>query len=176
MADPIHAFEADGTPSPGAKAALDGKADTGHTHAWADLTDPPATFPPAQHQHALADVDGLQDAIDDTGWVDLSLAAGFSHYGEPGPTAQVRRIGPVVHLRGRLTRADGDFITGTGYVVLTLPSEFRPSFNGRYVLGGGTTTQWGRAEVVAASGEVGFAAISGDLVWIDLGGMNWTID
>jgi hypothetical protein len=30
--------------------------------------------------------------------------------------------------------------------------------------------------VVAWSGELGFAAICGDLVWVDLGGFNWTID
>ena len=152
-----------------------------HGHGWADITDPPASFPPAQHTHAIADVGGLAAeldavAVEDTGWVDLTLAEGFSHYGAPGPTAQVRRIGPVVYLRGRLTRDDGGFVMGTGYVVLTLPSEFRPSFNGRYVLGGGTTTQWGRAEVVASSGDVGFAAISGDLVWVDFGGVLWTID
>lgn len=37
MADPIHAFDPDGTPSPGAQAALDGKADAGHSHVVADV-------------------------------------------------------------------------------------------------------------------------------------------
>jgi hypothetical protein len=182
MADPIHAFEADGTPSPGAQTALSQKSNVGHTHTQAQvdgLDDRLNTI--AADTVALVGgvegrLDGIEDAINDTGWVAVPLAEGFSHYGAPGPAPQVRRIGAVVYLRGRLTRDADKFITGTGYTVLTLPSEFRPAFNGRFVLGGGTTTHWGRAEVVASSGDIGFAAISGDLVWVDLGGMNWTID
>ena len=34
------------------------------TVAWADVTDKPATFPPAPHSHAIADVTGLQGALD----------------------------------------------------------------------------------------------------------------
>src|SRR5690606_32403738 len=32
--------------------------------AWADVTGKPSTFPPATHTHAVADVTGLQAAID----------------------------------------------------------------------------------------------------------------
>ena len=32
--------------------------------AWADVTGKPSTFPPATHTHVVADVTGLQDALD----------------------------------------------------------------------------------------------------------------
>lgn len=42
-----------------------GLADSAATSAaWADVTGKPATFPPADHDHAIADVTGLQDALD----------------------------------------------------------------------------------------------------------------
>jgi hypothetical protein len=35
--------------------ALDGKSDTGHTHAYGDITGKPATFPPSTHNHTAAE-------------------------------------------------------------------------------------------------------------------------
>jgi hypothetical protein len=35
----------------------------GHTHAWADLTGVPASFPPASHTHATSEVSGLENAL-----------------------------------------------------------------------------------------------------------------
>lgn len=32
--------------------------------AWGDVTGKPSTFPPANHNHAVADVTGLQDVLD----------------------------------------------------------------------------------------------------------------
>lgn len=151
-----------------------------HSHAWSTITGKPATYAPSAHQHAIADVTGLQAALDDatsdTGWVDVALATGYKHYTSPGPTPQVRRIGDVVYLRGRIAMDTGSFVAGTTHTVLTLPLEYRPAFNGRYLFGGGASSQWGRADVSATNGEVSLAAISGDLSWIDLGGMYWTID
>ena len=48
----------------GLSTALSGKSDTGHTHAWADITGKPTTFAPAAHTHAIADTTGLQSALD----------------------------------------------------------------------------------------------------------------
>jgi hypothetical protein len=31
---------------------------------WADITSKPATFPPSDHDHVIADTTGLQDALD----------------------------------------------------------------------------------------------------------------
>lgn len=38
-----------------------------HAHAWGEVTGKPSTFAPADHTHAVAvaDVDGLQAALDD---------------------------------------------------------------------------------------------------------------
>jgi len=40
------------------------KAAVSHTHLWAELTDKPSTFPPSTHSHVVADVTGLQGALD----------------------------------------------------------------------------------------------------------------
>ena len=37
-----------------------------HTHAWSTVTGKPTTFPPADHSHAPADITGLQAAVE--GW------------------------------------------------------------------------------------------------------------
>lgn len=46
------------------QTALDGKANTSHTHLWADITDKPTTFAPSAHTHAIADVTNLQTSLD----------------------------------------------------------------------------------------------------------------
>jgi len=43
---------------------LDGKAPLVHEHVVADITDWPAEFPPADHTHTIAEVTGLQPALD----------------------------------------------------------------------------------------------------------------
>ena len=48
----------------GLSTALSGKSDTGHTHAWADITGKPTTFAPSAHGHAISDTTGLQSALD----------------------------------------------------------------------------------------------------------------
>ena len=48
----------------GLSTALDGKADSTHTHLWADITDKPSTFTPATHSHAISDVTNLQTTLD----------------------------------------------------------------------------------------------------------------
>ncbi|WP_017999934.1 hypothetical protein [Paracoccus sp. N5] len=48
----------------GLTAALAGKSDTGHTHAWGDITGKPTTFAPSAHSHAISDTTGLQAALD----------------------------------------------------------------------------------------------------------------
>lgn len=60
MTDPVHAFDEDGTPSPGAQIALDSLRPS-----WDTLDGKPDTFTPATHTHVVKDVDGLQDALDD---------------------------------------------------------------------------------------------------------------
>lgn len=47
------------------QTALDGKSDTGHTHAYSSLTGIPSTFAPSSHSHVTADVTGLDTALGD---------------------------------------------------------------------------------------------------------------
>lgn len=180
MADPIHAFEPDGTPSPGAQAALDGKADVSHTHPWGDVEGKPTEFPAETHTHTVEQVDGLEDRLAnleaDTGWVGLTLSPGVTEYGAPGAPAQIRKAGDFVHLRGRITRTDGEFPTGTTVTVCNLPSHLRPIHNLRPIFSGGTSSQWGRAEISSVTGNIELAAISGDLGWVELSGIYWTIN
>ena len=42
---------------------LAGKANTAHTHPWAEVTGKPATFTPSKHTHTTADVTGLDTAL-----------------------------------------------------------------------------------------------------------------
>ena len=40
---------------------------------WADIENKPTEFPPEAHDHTIADVTGLQDALDNAGGVDYTL-------------------------------------------------------------------------------------------------------
>ena len=42
---------------------LAGKANTAHTHTWAEVTGKPTTFTPSKHTHTTADVTGLDAAL-----------------------------------------------------------------------------------------------------------------
>lgn len=68
----------------GLTAALAGKSDTSHTHAWADITGKPTTFAPAVHSHAISDTTGLQAALDgkipNSGGISTILAITQSAY------------------------------------------------------------------------------------------------
>lgn len=46
------------------QTALDGKSNTGHTHAYSSLTGIPSTFAPSAHTHAISEVTSLQTSLD----------------------------------------------------------------------------------------------------------------
>jgi hypothetical protein len=74
------------------------------------------------------DLDQLGQAIDaefaDTGWVDVTVSGGFAAMaGAEKP--QVRKIGPVVYLRGGWSNT-GIAAANTTYTVGTVPSGYRP--------------------------------------------------
>ena len=53
-------------------------APIGHHHPWSEIDDKPATFPPAEHTHTTAQVEGLDTALAgkaSTGYVDTAVAA-----------------------------------------------------------------------------------------------------
>ncbi|AIZ01710.1 putative tail fiber protein [Arthrobacter phage vB_ArtM-ArV1] len=129
------------------QTALNAKANTSHTHLWADLTDKPTTFAPSAHVHSAADLTsgtvpvarlplatgsaaGAMSAADkatfdvvsvDTGWVDVPLTAPWVNY-DAGvhATAQVRRIGNDVEFKAFLK--SGSLGTNVGVI----PAGFRP--------------------------------------------------
>lgn len=159
------------------------------TVAWSNIDSKPTQYPPEPHTHTRDDVDGLQALLDaalarlddleaktvTTDWIDLSTEPGYSPgYGTSAPL-QICRDGRFVHLRGRMTNNAGSFAAGTQHTPLVIPVGFRPSENMRRLFGGGTASAWGRADFVT-SGTVTLAAISGDLTWIDLTGIFWSID
>jgi hypothetical protein len=39
------------------------RAATTHSHAWADVTGKPATFPPSAHNHSIANIADLQSSL-----------------------------------------------------------------------------------------------------------------
>lgn len=171
---------------------------------WENVDGKPTEFPPGTHTHTQLQIDGLDDrlgtieadivghgdgldtlgsrvddletATDETGWTSLQLDAGYERSSSPGAPPQISRTGRYVHIRGRITPVEGNFDAGVGHAVATLPAEWRPGYSLRNIIGGGSSSEWGRLDVNANTGSIGFAAISGDLGWIDLGGIYWTID
>lgn len=103
---------------------------------------------------ALA-VKELNSKLQDTGWVNCSLGYGMSVLGERTP--QVRRIGNVVHMRGRVA-------TSTKWTqhdsIVTIPEGFRPSQDEAFIQSSMGTYRY-RIEVMQA-GNVVANAITND--------------
>ncbi|WP_323986191.1 hypothetical protein [Microbacterium plantarum] len=60
--------------------------------------------------------------IEDTGWIDLTLANGWQNWGEAYEIARVRRLNRTVHVTGLIRNGD----PGIGVRITTLPVGFRP--------------------------------------------------
>ena len=61
---------------------------TADSVAWEDVTGKPSTFPPSTHQHAISDVTGLQDALDNAGAVKTVNGVGPDESGNVKLTAR----------------------------------------------------------------------------------------
>lgn len=61
---------------------------TADSVAWEDVTGKPSTFPPDAHQHAISDVTGLQDALDNAGAVKTVNGAGPDESGNVALTTR----------------------------------------------------------------------------------------
>jgi hypothetical protein len=111
------------------QTALDTKANTVHTHLWADITDKPATFTPASHTHAIGDVTGLQAALDAArggAWTTLTLLgswAAFTGTGNYFPGLRARRQGDDLQIQGMVKSG------AAGTVMATLPSALFPAYS-----------------------------------------------
>lgn len=84
----------------------------------------------------MGEVNGINERIVDTGWVSLDLLNGVRLFTE-GYALQIRKIGDVVYMRGRITN-----ITVKPTTIAVLPQQFRPrnGYSYRFVLpsNGGT--------------------------------------
>lgn len=72
-----------------------------------------------------ARLDVLEAAVTDTGWIALTLGAGWSNYGGGFSSANYRRKNGIVYLRGLVK--NNDVTTGAGLTVATLPPGYRPA-------------------------------------------------
>jgi len=102
-----------------------------HPVAWEDITDVPSTFTPSAHTHAIADVTGLQTALDSkvdesystvsTGW----LTAGTGWGSISGIYTEKNGI---VQVNLRATRTGATIAAGniTNINVMTIAAGYRP--------------------------------------------------
>jgi hypothetical protein len=108
------------------QTALNGKAATSHTHAWADITSGvPTSFTPSAHTHAAADVTSGRFTADR-----LPSVTGPVLYGRAGATAGNLE---VITLGSGLSIDGSKALTATGFVGTT-----REVIAGTGLTGGGT--------------------------------------
>ena len=105
-----------------------------HGHAWDEVTGKPADYPPSVHGHEIADVDGLQDALDAAGsapaWDDVTgkptefpPSAHNQDWNtitnpptEYPPEAHTHEQGDIDGLEDRLDAIEGSITDGGGFV------------------------------------------------------------
>lgn len=116
----------------------------------------------------------LEETARDSGWINLSLRSGFVNYSGGAPL-QYRLVGNMVYLRGRVARTTGKLEARSAYTVSSVPSEINATKAFRSLIAGGESSQWGRM-ALTSGGNITLAAISGDVDWLDFGGVVWTVD
>lgn len=124
----FNGFADDGTPSPAAQIALDGKVDADDER----LSD---YRHPLEHEHDPEEIRGLLDRLAAleaeiaanvwSEWEDLPLAEGLEYAGH-GSLPQIRRRGDDREIRGRFARADGAVFPTGSNLLATLDEEDRP--------------------------------------------------
>lgn len=105
-------------------------------------------------------------------WLPLPMESEYTSVSNA--PAQYRTDGDKVELRGRTTPVDGNFKGGTSTTLGDLPSTLAPTASSRIITVGGVSSQWCRLEI-STSGKMIIAAISGDVNWIDLTNISWSI-
>lgn len=85
----------------------------GGVSSWNDLTDKPATFPPAGHTHTVANVTGLQAALD----AKADAAATTSALAGKAATSHTHTIGNVTGLQAAIDAAAASGAANVSYYV-----------------------------------------------------------
>ena len=111
-----------------------GPAGTAGTTTWGGITDKPATYPPPTHSHSIAEVEGLQEAVNNqlgstpglalaaVGSTGSATTAARSDHTHPFPTPE--DIGAVAKTDGTATNIilAGGYAEGVGAVSGTAPA------------------------------------------------------
>ena len=109
------------------------------SNEWGDITNKPPTFPPSAHSHAISDVTGLQDALDDKAEV-IDLDEKFDKTG--GTIAGDVVVQPSVDNSVALSGLSSEFLAdgvGTGGAIYFGPQGSPTA---------GIEASWGNLEIV----------------------------
>lgn len=115
-------------------SALAGKANTTHTHLWADITDKPSTFTPTAHNHAATEItSGL-----------LPIARGGTNIGTTPTNGQLLIGNGTGYAVANITAGSGITVTnGAGTITIAssaLSTAFQTNGAGKTYWGPGTPT------------------------------------
>ena len=86
----------------------------GGTAAWADITGKPSTFPPSAHTHVIADVTGLQTALDDKAPTTHIGSGGAAHANASTSVAGFMSAADKTKLDGIAAGAQTGTVTSVG--------------------------------------------------------------
>lgn len=64
----------------------------------------------------------------DSGWIDFTYASGWANFGGAWQTGQYRKVDDIVHIRAVCKK-----VSGTSFLIATLPAGYRPPLNIRTV-------------------------------------------
>ena len=116
------------------QTAIDGKADSEHTHTKSQITDFPTLATVATtgsytdlsnkaHNHTLSDITDYTD----TEWIEVEYSSGYTRYGT-NRGVYYRRRGNIVELQGEWgTTATSGTYPSSGGEIATIPSSIAPS-------------------------------------------------
>lgn len=118
------------------KTALDGKADSAHTHDDRYYTESEIDIKldnksDAGHTHLAKDITDLEIVTRDTGWQNLTLSSNFEAYNNsPANLPVYRVIGNIVQIKGNISPASTTVcgnLNGATYVPIgSLPDDIIP--------------------------------------------------
>ena len=117
----------------------------------------------------------LLETAQDSGWQAITPATGYQN-ASGGAPFEYRRMGRMIHLRGRVSATSGVLTAGTAHTIGTLPAGVRPAHTHRTIIAGGSASSWGRIDVSGGTGALTVAPISANMNWVDLAGTMWTVD